>query len=393
VHSRVVFECAHHRTGFRRRVEALEYEQELGRCRGQLAQELNEEDAPDDVWGHVMKLGLPYEAITGGDVESWQALVGEAKTYMKKSREQMEAYIRPPGRSEERGAPDEVVVKPSENAAKRAEALAEVAATVCNNHPEVQRFRRNYLPGRLLTDEEARAFLDARGGPLGTGKAVRRTTPNPKWALHPGAKRYRTPSDMRELLGIADKLSKAYGWREGDALWFVLTGYDAPIRPLEVEMFINTSTWPTRDYNPFIPRINVTAHAWVNVEEVERAFREAQRQLLGGDANPPAKERTLEVVKFVAGRMSERKGETWTDRWKAWNRTCRDDWRYSTYNGFRQTYERFVERYMYRKYNHPNYKKRERTPYEAYRDDWNDKITGRKEKRARRQAALRQVHQ
>jgi len=264
-------------------------------------------------------------------------------------------------------------MKPSENATKRAGVLAEVAAIVYDNHPEVQRFRRKYLPSRLLTDEEAGAFLNARGGPQGTGKADRRTASNPKWSLHPQAKWYPTPLDMREVLGLADKLSKAYGWREGDALWFVLTGYILPIRPLEVEMYIPTFTGTSRYYDPIMARITVTAHVWVQAGEVGDAFR---------DAPPPAKERTLEVVKFVARRMRERKGETWEDRWKAWNRTCPECWRYSTYNGFRQAYERFMERYVYRKYEPPNYKKRERTPHEVYRDHWNDWITGREDKHA-----------
>ena len=201
-------------------------------------------------------------------------------------------------------------MKPSENATKRAGVLAEVAAIMYDNHPEVQRFRRKYLPSRLLTDEEAGAFLNARGGPQGTGKADRRTASNPKWSLHPQAKWYPTPLDMREVLGLADKLSKAYGWREGDALWFVLTGYILPIRPLEVEMYIPTFTGTSRYYDPIMARITVTAHVWVQAGEVGDAFR---------DAPPPAKERTLEVVKFVARRMRERKGETWEDRWKAWN--------------------------------------------------------------------------
>jgi len=273
-------------------------------------------------------------------------------------------------------------MKPSENATKRAGVLAEVAAIVYDNHPEVQRFRRKYLPSRLLTDEEAGAFLNARGGPQGTGKADRRTASNPKWSLHPQAKWYPTPLDMREVLGLADKLSKAYGWREGDALWFVLTGYILPIRPLEVEMYIPTFTGTSRYYDPIMARITVTAHVWVQAGEVGDAFRDAQRQLLRADAPPPAKERTLEVVKFVARRMRERKGETWEDRWKAWNRTCPECWRYSTYNGFRQAYERFMERYVYRKYEPPNYKKRERTPHEVYRDHWNDWITGREDKHA-----------
>jgi hypothetical protein len=54
---------------------------------------------------------------------------------------------------------------------------------------------------------------------------------------------------------------------------------------------------------------------------------------------------------------------------------------------------RFVEKYAYQVYNEPNYELRERTPYEEYRDDWNDRITGRKEKRARRLTEAQEVHQ
>jgi hypothetical protein len=187
-------------------VEALEYEQELDRCMVRLAKELDVDDVPNNVVGHLIKLGLIYNAVTGGDDESWQELVGEAKAYMKESREQNETYGQPPGRGMDRGAPDEVAVEPSENVAKRAEALSEVLATMGDSHPDVQRFRRKYLNGRLLTKEEARSFLDERGGPQGTGKAVRKAAPNPIWSLHPQAKRYSTPIEMRELLGLADKL-------------------------------------------------------------------------------------------------------------------------------------------------------------------------------------------
>jgi hypothetical protein len=364
-------------------VEAPEYEQELDRCMVRLAEELGVDDLPDDVVGHLIKLGLPYYAITGGGDEAWQELVSEAKAYMEESREQSGTYVRPPGRGKDRGAPDEVAVEPSENVMKRAEALAEVLATMCDHHPGVQRFRRKYFHGRLLSDEEARSFLNERGGPRGTGRAVRKTTPNPKWSLHPQAQRYSTPIEMRELLGLADELSKTYGWRGGDALWFVLTGYIPPVRPLEVEMFVHTSTGKHRHYNPITARITVTAPAWVNPEEVGGAFGDAQRQLLRGDPPPPTRdEGILEVVKFVARRMRERGAETWEDRWRAWKRTNPTGRRYGSYNAFRQAYDRFLKRYVYRKYELPNYKKRERTPYEAYRDYWNDRIIRRKDSHA-----------
>jgi len=344
-----------------------------------LAERLGLEDLPDVV-ANNLDPHLLWDAFRIDDEERWAELEEEARRLLNVYYEGS-GPSRPPGRGKDRGAPDEVAANPSEEVTKRADALAEIVATLSNNHPEVQRFRRRCLPGRLLTDEEAREFLNERGGPQGTDKAVRRTARNPKWALHPAAKRYATPSDMRELLGLADKLSKAYGWPDGDALWFVLTGYTPPMRPLEVEMFINTSTWPSHRHEPFVARITVTAHAWVQADEVKRAFRDAQRQLLGGDAPPTRRhERTWEGVKFVARRMREHGGETWEDRRTAWNRMCRKDWRYRSYNGFRDVYDRFIEGYVYRKYKPPNYKKRARTPYEAYRDEWNDRFTGRKDR-------------
>jgi hypothetical protein len=285
-----------------------------------------------------------------------------------------------------------VTVEPPEHVVKRAEALAEVAATLCTNYPEVRQFRRTYLGNRLLTDEEARAYLDERGGPYGTNKPVRKNAPPRTWHFEEQGSLYQTPFDMKKLVKLAEKLSRYYPWGEGDALWFVLTGHVPPVRPLEVLIAVPLFTTPG-SYQPITARITVTGHAWVGAEQIERAFRDAQRQLLGGDAYQPKDERTLEVVKFVARRMRECDGETWEELRRAWNETCPEDWRYKTYRSFGQVYKRFVKQYVYQTYDQPNYKLRERTPYEAYRDNWNDRITGRKEKRARRQAALRQVHQ
>jgi hypothetical protein len=373
-------------------VDAQEYEVELESCRGRLAKELGEDDVPDNVWGYVMKLGLSYEAITGGGDESWQALVGKAKAYLKKSREQIESYVQPPGRSDDRGAPDEVALEPPENVTKRAEVLGEILATLCANHyPGVRQFRQEYLGGRLLIDEEARAFLDKRGGPHGTNKAARPSVPALERLLDKHRGRYRTPSEMEVLIKLADKLSKIYPWREGDALWFVLTGYPPPIRPVEVRIAIPLFDTP-RPYKPNTAQITVTAHAWVGAEVVERAFRDAQRQVLGGDAYARRDERTLEVVRFVARRMREYGKETWEQRRKAWNETY-PDWHYDNFRLFRQVYIRFVEQYVYRTYDDPNYELRERTPYEEYRDGWNDRKTKRKDKRARRLAAGQEMHQ
>src|SRR5215217_9273743 len=207
------------------RRDALEY----------LAERLGVEQLPGLV-ADLLDPRLLWDAYHMDEEEHWE----EAQREVRKL---LTAYYggpgnsRPPGRSEDRGTPAQIAVKPSEDVTKRAEALAEVFATLAENHPEVRRFRRRYLPGWPLTDEQTREFLNKRGGPQGTDKAIRRSTPNPKWALHPAAKRFIPPPEIRELLGLADKLSKVYGWTKGDALWFVLTGYTPPLRPLEVDMF------------------------------------------------------------------------------------------------------------------------------------------------------------
>jgi hypothetical protein len=172
----------------------------------------------------------------------------------------------------------------------------------------------------------------------------------------------------------------------------VLTGYPPPVRPLEVWISAPLIAAPG-SYLPSAARITVTARAWVGAGEVDRALRDAQRQVLGGDSYPPRDERTLEVVKFVARRRRERDKETWEELRKAWNETCPERWDFDNYRVFRQVYMRFVEKYAYQVYNEPNYELRERTPYEEYRDDWNDRITGRKEKRARRLTEAQEVHQ
>ncbi len=121
---------------------------------------------------------------------------------------------------------------------------------MCTNHyPEVRQFRQEYLGGRVLTNEYARAFLDKRGGPHCTDKAARPSVSALEWMLDEHRGPYRTPSEMGVLIKLADELSKIYPWREGDALWFVLTGCPPPIRPLEVWISMPLFDTP-RPYKP-----------------------------------------------------------------------------------------------------------------------------------------------
>ena len=171
-----------------------------------LASALDLQEVPDEVCGHVHKLELDYDviinnAIGNDDAESWRELVKEAKARWKESLEGAGRVI-PPGRAKDegsRGAPQEVAVQPSEPTLERAEAFAEVAGIMADRHPKVKQFRRMHLRDRLLTDREAREFLDRRcNGPLPT--------------------RHGAKAVARKLWTLAETLSKTYLWRETDAV-------------------------------------------------------------------------------------------------------------------------------------------------------------------------------
>ena len=354
-------------------MDVLEYLQEQDQLMKRLAAELDVKEVPNEVRVHVQGLRLDYFVITenaiGNDEnEAWRELKEEAKARLRVSLEAAGVVI-PPGRAKGEGsrdAPPEIAVQPSEAALERAEAFREVALTLAGEHPAIQQFQRMHLRGRLLTDEEARTFLERRcDGPL-------RTT-------------HGTKAVSRKLWKLAEKLSKTYRWREGDAVWHVLTGYNSPVRPLEVRADIDQAMWYdgssdhrsdttwitaersdfSRSYRPSTARITVSADVSADAGEVERAFRDAQRQILGGDARP-AHSKTLAAVNFVARRMRECPAESWGKRLRMWNETCPEEWKYNDFRGLRQAFERFA----YREYNIPNYRRPERTPYQAYRDDW-----------------------
>jgi hypothetical protein len=74
--------------------------------------------------------------------------------------------------------------------------------------------------------------------------------------------------------------------------------------------------------------------------------------------------------------MREHGVEDWGTLWRAWNETCREDWRYLSKRNIQQTYERFTEGVVCRAYAWPNYRLPEKTPFQAYRNDWLERRKG-----------------
>ena len=303
-------------------MDALEYERELHECRAKLAWYLGWKEVPNDTWGHVWRLGLVFDAITGGDEESWQQLKNEAADYRRELGEG------PPAR-EERGAPQQIEVKLAGDTKRHAEAFSEVAVALAEQRPDVRNFRRSYLRDGLLTIEEADAFLD--------GRVTGRSTLDQSTTVRIRFDRF------------AGTLARFYGWRERDAAHFVLTGREPEYRPVRVAVGFGESI---RDHVPNTARVVITSDVWVDAREVERVFRTAQRQLLGGD-NRKKPDKVLEAVRFVARQIREHGyPPPWRELLRTWNRTHSES-PYKSHNAFVNAFKRFV----HPEYNRPKWKR------------------------------------
>lgn len=347
-------------------MDAAEYVAAQQECRVKLTQRLGWEKMPDEIWGYVDSLGLVYGAITGGGEDSWQELEDEARERRKILDSRVPGPVAP-GRGEERGGPKEIEVHLDDYAWRRSKVFSEVVAALADRHPGIKEFRDAFLDKRFLPAHEAALFVKTQERALffGSKKDALR------FQNHDVGAPLRIHGDdlslevqehaLTELWELAEVLARTYFWKRLDAMWFVLTG-KAPVHiPLQVTA---TGSGRKEGYLPKAVWVTLEADVWVDAKHVGRAFREAQRHILGGDARP-LPNRTLKVVQFIAYRMRRYGEETWSERLKAWNAMCPKDWRYKSYRGLRQVFERFI----HPQYNPPN-PARYQTPVEAPYQKW-----------------------
>lgn len=247
------------------------------------------------------------------------------------------AQLSPPGR-EGREVPKEVSVQLDDYSQKRAQVFSELAAALADTHPSVRTFRERFLGAEnvRLTQERASQFL---------------------YEGH-NSERQRTALD--ELSRLAKRLSRAYRWREDAAEWFILTGQAPYVQPLSVTVSEYVSI---EDHYPNTARIALTAEVWVDAKDVERVYRDVQRQVLGGDNRKKANS-TLEAVLFVARQIREHGAEAWSKRVERWNE-AQPGRRYKSFRELRQVYERFV----HPSYKAPKYEPSKREPWQVERDE------------------------
>ncbi len=232
----------------------------------------------------------------------------------------------------DRSVPTEVSIDLGDYSRRRAETASEVAAAFANMHPDVRRFRRIHLGGEgaRLTEEQAQAFLED----LPTGEI------------------------LEELLSLAKRLGWRYRWTYQDTWRFLLTGTVPHIVPLRVHYnYVRDEPESPEPHYPNMAEITLIVEPWVDARDVERIYRNVQRQVLGGD-NRKNDKRTLEAIRFAARQMREHGRKSWAEIVRHWNTAQTDPKRrYDSRGGLQQAFKRFVRT----TYNEPQYKAAEPT--------------------------------
>jgi hypothetical protein len=318
--------------------------------------------------------------------QSWAFLVDEGDVEIALERpfdEEMVQYIidrfdkiraafpvarnraKPEGRTKE--VPIAASLRPEE--AERAAAFEEYLAYAANFDKDLHRFRDRVLGGRVLTAEQARAFVQSpaarffgdpwfefEGGsipltghratldsyerereghrirhcatvsvyPPGTTETAERWTHEPKHKVI----RPRRNDDvgngeplqfvnaegqvqtswvwegslLEKLRRLSEKLAKRYLWQGAQATMFVLTG-EIPARPpLRVSYERKSAGVGSKAVKVSQGVVTLEIAPWVSAKTVDRAYRSAQRRILGHD-NRLMGEKNLKLFRFVTERL------------------------------------------------------------------------------------------
>jgi hypothetical protein len=307
-----------------------EIERELSECMRRLASSINRPDVPDAVWGCLMKVGLPFDVVREGFAgQEWGELVREAKRCLHSAHENAGSV--PPPRRADRKPDLDVSVDLDDYSRRRAETASDVAALFADGHPEVKGFREAYLGAESarLSEEQARGF---------------RAEDQPEHILD-------------EMLSIAQRLGWRYRWTYRDTWWYLLTGQAPYIQPLRVHYEYVSD----EEHYPNMAQLTLILEPWVDAKDLERVYRDVQRQVLGGD-NRKKPTRTLDAVRFVARRMREHGRESWSKLHTEWNRSQTHlVRRYESRGALELAFKRFTRAV----YHEPTYEPAKPEPWEA----------------------------
>jgi hypothetical protein len=247
----------------------------------------------------------------GSERENFQALKGifaEELDYLKALRREM-AQTRAKAVADERPSISPAQLESSHDpyVTARARVISEVWAALADERPDVTEFRQEVLNGRLLQPEEARAVVNAPGGVLDELREL----------------------ELRKLGSIL--ANDYYGWDEGGAILYVLTGEAPRLRPVRMRAH---GKRPVGHYVPLQYDVTLSVLPWVPAKEVTRAYRTAQKQLLE-ETPRESGVRILEVVQFWWEQFRTRGPmPSWRAWFELWNQTYPDK-RFNKWRNFR----------------------------------------------------------
>jgi hypothetical protein len=326
---------------------------------------------PDSTWSLLLDRGYVDDVLL--DPNSWRDVVNNAElasAAVEADRESGKFST-----SSFRPVPATPETPPADSyEQRRGRASSRALVDVAGSTKIVETFRDGALEGRLLTREEAEAFvaspalavfsrkkLEGWGVPfvghtarriLDPPAHVRRTADSRHFlrelvAIDPGGlevegliplqsvERHRLDlkfpdrngvprpsriwrgSVLAELKELADRLAKRYGWTEAEAAAVVLTGAEPWVPGVRVK------SWAGGFGDFERATITVEAEAWVSEDAIARAFRE--HRALFTERRIRRAEHQTEVFTFVeSARASATARRTWSHLAKEWNRTHTD---------------------------------------------------------------------
>jgi hypothetical protein len=344
---------------------------------GKLARELGVQELPEPVRTALLE---EYE-----DEFDYAMGTGELEILVQKAKGFYKVYLSPRGSRKPKKSlgTDNQDIEPEVGRYEslRAAVLSEYLAKMATIDPEVVRFRNEVLDGEVLTSAEANTFLSSPASRFLTrevwqslGIPIQHTAtlveeerfPTESGLSHFVQVRIDPPGVMEALfwdipshipveksygyltcqvgdglpkrvsfwphsvLGnlrkLCKELVKAHPWDIDEATWFVLTGEPPLVRPIRAR---TPSSWKPgiRAYTT----ISLTVEPWVPPETVEAAYRQLQKQVIGGKAGRIG-DKNLNLLRFVAERADAAgklpKGHALVEEWdKKWGQE-RPQWSY-----------------------------------------------------------------
>jgi len=316
------------------------------------------------------KQGMVDMALLEPDTAA-RELLSDAEPYLEGVKMGAQFSAPPPsaGESEEQEAQEErEEIQPLLNdlERERAAAFEEHVARIAANDFYVRRYRERVLGGEILSPEQAQTFIHSpaalvlsqimfmkRGIPSTEHKAELKSAERYRangrdgyrftvWVEPPGIERtvnrllrelpfvdesefadrimVGDGSVLGDLAELADKVHETYPWESKEEIvHFVLTGAVPAIPPLM--MYYSRKGKSNMELSPGGFRqgkITLEVAPWISAKTVEGAFRDAKRQVSRNRKYRRLEEKSLKMIRFIAGYEKPPKGRRLLE---AWNET------------------------------------------------------------------------